>query len=434
MEKESKRNFNLLLTASTFSNLADGIAGFAYPWLFSLITRDPLLISIVTVLVNLPRLIFVLYAGVIADKYNRQKILIYTRLGQVFLTAGFVALIYINLENIPKRVQFDEPEFEYKFLIISAAYILAFMFGLLEVTRDNAAQAFLPQIVSKEHLPKANGRLFGIEIVTNNFLGTPIGGFLIGISLITPFLFDTLLMMVSIFFITNIKGKFERPADYTEQQKNSSEMIKEGVAWLRNNTLLKRLAIYTGVANFFGSMQFPIMILFAQELLDLNAVQYSFLAYGSAIGGLIGSQVANKINSVLKESKTLLISVALFGVGMFMPYITSNPFVVAGSFGLSSFGSVLWNVQAVSIRQALIPDNLLGRVNSVYRLLALGLNPVGAIFGGAIVKILDSSFSREFALRFPFLLSGIFMFILFLTAPKLLSQKLIDKTKNITMD
>ena len=125
----------------------------------------------------------------------------------------------------------------------------------------------------------------------------------------------------------------------------------------------------------------------------MNAVQYSFLAYGSAIGGLIGSQVANKINSVLKESKTLLISVALFGVGMFMPYITSNPFVVAGSFGLSSFGSVLWNVQAVSIRQALIPDNLLGRVNSVYRLLALGLNPVGAIFGGVIVKILDSSFS-----------------------------------------
>ena len=81
-----------------------------------------------------------------------------------------------------------------------------------------------------------------------------------------------------------------------------------------------------------------------------------------------------------------------------------------------------------------LPDNLLGRVNSVYRLLALGLNPVGAIFGGAIVKILDSSFSREFALRFPFLLSGIFMFILFLTAPKLLSQKLIDKTKNIPID
>ena len=230
MEKESKRNFNLLLTASTFSNLADGIAGFAYPWLFSLITRDPFLISIVTVLVNLPRLIFVLYAGVIADKYNRQKILIYTRLGQVFLTAGFVALIYINLENIPKRVQFDEPEFEYKFLIISAAYILAFMFGLLEVTRDNAAQAFLPQIVSKEHLPKANGRLFGIEIVTNNFLGTPIGGFLIGISLITPFLFDTLLMMVSIFFITNIKGKFERPADYTEQLKTQwSHYLKKAL-------------------------------------------------------------------------------------------------------------------------------------------------------------------------------------------------------------
>jgi MFS family permease len=433
MKKESHKNFNLLLTASTFSNLADGIAGFAYPWLFSLLTRDPLLISIVSVLVNLPRLIFVLYAGVIADKFNRQKILIYTRLGQVFLTSIFIVLIYLNLDNIPKEVQFNEPQFESKFLIISAAYLLAFMFGLLEVTRDNAAQAFLPQIVSKDSLPKANGRLFGIEIVTNNFLGTPVGGFLIGLSLITPFIFDTLLMLVSVFFITGIKGKFERPEDINKDQ-NTSEMIKEGVEWLKNNTLLKRLAIYTGIANFFGSMQFPIMILFAQELIGLNAIQYSFLAYGAAIGGLVGSQVANKINAKLEESKTLLISVALFGIGMFAPYVTTNPFIVAGSFGLSSFGSVLWNVQAVSIRQALIPDNLLGRVNSVYRLLALGLNPIGAIFGGAIVKILDNSFSREFALRFPFLLGGIFMLILFLSAPRLLSQKLINETKNNTID
>ena len=433
MKKESHKNFNLLLTASTFSNLADGIAGFAYPWLFSLLTRDPLLISIVSVLVNLPRLIFVLYAGVIADKFNRQKILIFTRLGQVFLTSIFIVLIYLNLDNIPKEVQFNEPQFDSKFLIISAAYLLAFMFGLLEVTRDNAAQAFLPQIVSKDNLPKANGRLFGIEIVTNNFLGTPVGGFLIGLSLITPFIFDTLLMLVSVFFITGIKGKFERPEDINKDQ-NTSEMIREGVEWLKNNTLLKRLAIYTGIANFFGSMQFPIMILFAQELIGLNAIQYSFLAYGAAIGGLVGSQVANKINAKLEESKTLLISVALFGIGMFAPYVTTNPFIVAGSFGLSSFGSVLWNVQAVSIRQALIPDNLLGRVNSVYRLLALGLNPIGAIFGGAIVKILDNSFSREFALRFPFLLGGIFMLILFLSAPRLLSQKLINETKNNTID
>ena len=433
MKKESNRNFNLLLTASTFSNLADGIAGFAYPWLFSLLTRDPLLISIVSVLVNLPRLIFVLYAGVIADKFNRQKILIYTRLGQVFLTSMFILLIFINLDSIPKAVQFNEPQFESKFLIISTAYLLAFMFGLLEVTRDNAAQSFLPQIVSKDNLPKANGRLFGIEIVTNNFLGTPVGGFLIGLSLITPFIFDTLLMLASVFFIIGIKGKFERPEKNSKEQ-NTSEMIKEGVNWLKNNTLLKRLAIYTGIANFFGSMQFPIMILFAQELIGLNAIQYSFLAYGAAIGGLVGSQLANKVNARFEESKTLLISVALFGIGMFAPYVTSNPFVIAGSFGLSSFGSVLWNVQAVSIRQSLIPDNLLGRVNSVYRLLALGLNPIGALFGGALVKILNTSFSREFALRFPFLLGGIFMLILFLSAPRLLSQKLINETKNNTID
>tara|TARA_Y100000591_G_scaffold14657_1_gene11114 strand:+ start:46 stop:1347 length:1302 start_codon:yes stop_codon:yes gene_type:complete len=433
MKKESNKNFNFLLTASAFSNLADGIAAFAYPWLFSLITRDPLLISLTVFLTTLPQLIFVLFAGVIADKFNRKSILIFTRVLQVLLTLSFVFLIYFHLDSIPKSVPTVEPEFNGKFLLITFFYIGAFIFGMLEVTRDNAAQSFLPQVVSKDELPKSNGRLFGFELIANNFLGAPIAGFLIGLSLVTPFIFATFILLLSVFFITAIKGNFER-TEKSDGNQTTINLIKEGVSWLSNQILLRRLAIYTGIANLFAAMQYPVWILFGQEILGLDSVQFAFLAYGLAVGGLVGSLLAEKINKRIGESKTLLISIALFGIGGFVSFITSNPFVVAAAFGVTSFGTVLWNVQAVSIRQALIPDKLMGRVNSVYRLLALGLTPLGALFGGFIVKITENSFSREFAIRFPFLIFGIFMFILFLTAPKLLSQKLIDKTKNIPLD
>ena len=433
MKKESNKNFNFLLTASAFSNLADGIAAFAYPWLFSLITRDPLLISLTVFLTTLPQLIFVLFAGVIADKFNRKSILIFTRVLQVLLTLSFVFLIYFHLDSIPKSVPTVEPEFNGKFLLITFFYIGAFIFGMLEVTRDNAAQSFLPQVVSKDELPKSNGRLFGFELIANNFLGAPIAGFLIGLSLVAPFIFATFILLLSVFFITAIKGNFER-TEKSDGNQTTINLIKEGVSWLSNQILLRRLAIYTGIANLFAAMQYPVWILFGQEILGLDSVQFAFLAYGLAVGGLVGSLLAEKINKRIGESKTLLISIALFGIGGFVSFITSNPFVVAAAFGVTSFGTVLWNVQAVSIRQALIPDKLMGRVNSVYRLLALGLTPLGALFGGFIVKITENSFSREFAIRFPFLIFGIFMFILFLTAPKLLSQKLIDKTKNIPLD
>ncbi len=429
MKDKLNKNFKYLVGASAFSNLADGIAGFAYPWLFSLITRDAQLISLVVFFSTLPHLIFILFAGVIADKYNRKTILLTTRIIQLVFALIYIIVIYLNLDNIPKSVQLIEPNFPSKFMLISVTYLIAFLFGLLEVTRDNAAQSFLPQIVGKELLPKANGRLYSVELVTNNFLGAPLAGLLISLSLITPFIVDLILLSISTLLIFKIKGNFER-TQITDSSQNVLPMIREGISWLKSQVLLKRLAIYTGLANFLGAMQFPIMVLFAQEIMGLNSVQYAFLAYGSAIGGLLGSYFAEKINKRIKESKTLILATFLSAIGMFTPFLTSNPFLVGLAFAITSFSAVIWNVQAVSIRQSIIPDKILGRVNSVYRLLALGLTPIGALFGGSLVKYSTFFLERTFALRIPFLIGGTLLFIIFLSTFKMLSQELIDSTKN----
>jgi MFS family permease len=176
-------------------------------------------------------------------------------------------------------------------------------------------------------------------------------------------------------------------------------------------------------------MAFPIMILFAQEVLLLNAIEFGFLAYGAAIGGILGSLIANKIYSTIGESNGISLCVFLFALGGLIIYFTSSPLISAFAFSLMSFGAVMWNVIAVSIRQELVPNKLLGRVNSVYRLLALGATPLGALMSGTLVKFSENFISRESALRVPFLILGLAMMMLFILSFYLLSQKLIDNTR-----
>ena len=428
MFKSLGTNFRFLLLSSGFSNLADGVAGFAFTWLFSLITRDAQLIALALALGSLPHLIFILFAGVISDKFNRKKILITSRLLQALLIGFVTVTIYYFKNQIPNVVSVgSEPEFQGKFFLIIFFYIISFVFGILEVTRDNTSQSFLPQIVKKESLSDANGKLFGVEITFNSFLGAPLAGFLIGVSLYTPFVGVAALLILSVFYVSKITGNFE-PEDSSLDRK-TSEMIKEGFSWMSKQVLIKRLAIFTGIANFIGSMGFPVMILFAQEILLLNSVQFGFLTYGAAAGGVLGSLVAKQIHEKIGEGNGISFAVFLFCVGGAIFYFTSSAWIFAFGFFLISFGSVMWNVLAVSIRQEIIPDKLLGRVNSVYRLLALGSAPIGALLGGSIVKYSEYFLTREFALRLPFLIESICMMVLFVLSISLLTQKLIDNTR-----
>jgi MFS family permease len=141
-----------------------------------------------------------------------------------------------------------------------------------------------------------------------------------------------------------------------------------------------------GGGNLAFSAAFAVFVLFAVAPgpLGLDEVGFGILLTSMAAGSLAGTFLAEPLERLLGRANLLVVSVLLMAFGSGVPAFTSSPFVVAGAFLLSGVGVVAWNVVTVSLRQRIVPDHLLGRLNASYRLLAWGTQPLGAILGGVI--------------------------------------------------
>ena len=138
-------------------------------------------------------------------------------------------------------------------VLLAVLYVSAILFGLAEVLRDNAAQTLMPSVVSKDNLEKANGRLWGAEMVTNSFIGPPLGGFLLAVAFSLPFFVDAGTFAVSAAMVALLAGSF-RPQvkDSSAPRPSFVTDLKEGFRWLWNHRLLRTLAIVLGLLNAAG--------------------------------------------------------------------------------------------------------------------------------------------------------------------------------------
>lgn len=152
-------------------------------------------------------------------------------------------------------------------------------------------------------------------------------------------------------------------------------------------------------------------MLFAQELLGLDATGFGLLASGAAAGGVVGSFLAARLSKRLGSGGNLLLSLVLGGLAWVVG-LTSNAPLVWLMYVVMAFSVVLWNVITVSLRQAIIPDRLLGRVNSVYRFFGWGMMPIGIFIGGVVVEAVAGLAGLEVGLRAPFFLAAIVNLIL----------------------
>jgi MFS family permease len=422
-------NYWRLWTSSVISNLGDGVTAIALPWLASAVTRNALLIAMVGVASRIPWLVFTLPAGVITDRVDRRKLMVWSQIARAVLMFTGAAVVLAYQSSLPAPDEVQNGVVSENMVVYGMIVVVSLLFGFAEVLYDNSAQTILPAIVEPEGLERANGNLWGAELVTNSFLGPPLGSVLIGLAFALPFFFDAGTFAVAAALIFFISGSFVT-RDRSEAQ--SGEKIdwwgemKEGVVWLWSHPLLRPMAIILGLLNGLGMVTFATFVLFAQDVLGINAFLFAILGMAGAVGGILGSLLSPRVSKALGSGPSLYLTLILSVVTTLVIGLATHWTIVFAMFGVFSFSAVLWNVITVSLRQTIIPDELLGRVNSVYRFFAWGMMPIGLAVGGLIVQGMEAAgASREVALRSPWIFSAIAFAVLFVyAAPKLTTQKI----------
>ncbi len=391
--------FQRFITASGMTNLADGIAVVAWGWIASLLTRDPLLIALVPVALRLPWALLALPAGVVTDRVDRRRLIVAMDAlrGLAFAGAAVALWLALPLGQAPAAGVSDPG-------LYAALIAAAFVVGGAEVFRDNAAQTMLPALVPPDRLERANGQLWSAELLTNALIGPALGAFLIGLWLPLAFGLNAAAYGLAMLLVAGLAGQFR--AVRTDRRGWRAE-IGEGFAFVRGVALLRTLAWTTGFWNLFGSMVAVAVVLHGQENLKMSAQVYGLTLAGGAVGGILGSLLGERIVARLGAVRTMQAMLAVSGPSFLAMGLAPGAWTLSLAFAAMEFCSFVWNVVSVSTRQRLIPNALLGRVNSIYRLLAWGMIPLGLVLSGVVVSLGEAFVTRGTALTLPFWVAGL---------------------------
>jgi MFS family permease len=385
--------FRYLWSASLISTLGDGALLAAIPLMAKSLTVDPQLIAGVATVGSAPWLL-ALFGGVVVDRYDRRMLMTWAQVTQAILVAAAAAVVSLGLTRL------------------WMLYVLAFGIGAAEVLFSAASQAFVPSLVGRDRLEEANGRIITTQQVSQQFAGPPLGSALFAFAMPLPFWLNAVTFTVSVVLISRIRRVGPPPG--TGAKRAMFAEIGEGLRWLSRHRLPRILTISAGAGNFCEYMALSVLVLFSSQVLHLSDRGYGILLGAMAIGGIVGSLLSVRVIALFGARQVAI------GAQMVCPlawlaiaWVGRSPVTVVALFTAFSIAISLWSVVALSARQRLIPDALLGRVTSASRMLAFGAMPLGALVGGYIAK--------EFGLIAPWVVGGVLsLAVTLLTLPAML--------------
>ena len=364
-------DFLKLWSAETVSQFGSQVTGLALPLVAVLVIEASAFeVSALFVIEFLPFILFAIPAGVWVDRLKRKPILVIADIGRAAL-----------LGSIPIAYAFDV-------LTLGQLYVVGFFVGICTVFFDVSYQSYLPSLVAREQLVEGNSKLEVSRSVAQ--VGGPgLAGALIGvIGAPVAVLLDAISFLFSATFLFAIR----KPEVLPEREEGAPrpsmfKEAKEGLSYVLGNRYLRAISICTGTSNFFWSLGGAILIVYAVRELHMSPALIGIVFSLANIGPLIAALTTNKVFERIGVGPTILYTAIAFSMASFFyplaPQDFPAPFFIAGGI-IAGYGAVAYNITQVSFRQAICPERMQGRMNSVIRFMVWGTMPIGALLGGAL--------------------------------------------------
>ncbi len=368
----SNANFWKVWSANSFSNLGDGLYQVTLPLLAAQLTRSPSLIAALGVMSSLPWLIFALQAGSIVDRSDRRKIMLWVNGGRLLILSVLMLAVMMGSVSLPML------------------YVAVLLLGVGETLVDTALTSIVPSVVSNDRLTWANARLTAAQTVTNTFIGPPLAGYLAGLGFAIATGSSTLMYLMAGLALLMMRGSFRVQAQADPQTRHQFwAHVTEGLRFLWKDRLIRDLTLFTASMNLFWSGWGVLIVLYAVKPgpMGLSEFEYGIFLTAMASGGLLGSAICERLQKSFGRRNALALdfvgTILLVGV----PALTTNPFAVGAAAIFAGMGATIWVILVASIRQRLVPAELLGRVYSASRFISWGIGPIGALFAGFVAEV-----------------------------------------------
>jgi Na+/melibiose symporter-like transporter len=364
-------DFVKLWLGQTVSKVGTGITGIALSLTAVLVLgATPAQMGILGALDGLSVLLIGLFAGVLVDRVRRRPFLIATDLGRAFI-----------LTSIPLAALFGV-------LRIGQLYVVAALAGMLTVIFDVAHSAYLPSLIPQELLVEGNSKL-GISDSLAEIVGPAVAGPLV--QLITaPFalLFDALSFLLSACCLGLIRSPEPRPALIGQRESVWHDLV-EGLRLVLKNPLLRALAGSAGTFSLFGNFVGALYALYIIRQLNAPPIFLGLLIATGGVSALAGAFMAERIIRRIGTGRIAGIGLFMYGVtGLLIPLAGGSLALALPLLFLSQLigdASVsIYLIAEISLRQSIVPANILGRTNASMQFLSLGVAPVGALLAGVL--------------------------------------------------